>query len=646
MSVAHHNAVLRKGEERARNLEEKLAAIVLPILEEAGEQAATRFRALAVDHLAASAQLQAADRARVKAMGVAAARRLVRSLALTAAIDVKSNSTMIAVKPRPDEAAALADADGYPPENLHVTLCSLGEIDGDLTEVVDALRPVAAAHPPLIGMVGGYGQFGMPDGSSVGILLPDVPGLVELRCAVAESLYGAGIDYAREHGFEAHITVDDEPEPGELEEMLPMSGQPLHFDDLLIVRGDTEIIPLPLVGVPALTAAAGDRYCLPAQLRTKTDPVRQEVIKTMMKASLEGVGLSFDVTNPLAARVLAQSASQITHISKTTQLDVMKVIHAAHDEGLSIDDTADAIRASMKEASPARARLIARTELAGAVNGGSLAATKIVANATGLAMFKQWMTALGAKHPRHAKYPGLGGQTRKLDDYFQVGRASMEYPADPSGPPEEVCNCRCTMGYTDNAAAITLFASGDLPCPLPHGSEIPTRSLQSALAAEIETLTAAGPAGWSAPAPDEILDVSCGAAKVGDTALSGLGRTEDAFGHAQEYIPWDEHPGARERLRDALLSPGARSVHPVEREVFDGELIPTQIRLEGDKVEAIRALPEIPRGKSAAEDIIIVKLGGKFYVEEGHHRVAAMLLNARQRGSKSLLLHVYDLDAP
>lgn len=645
MSVAHHNAVLRKGEERARDLEEKLAAILLPVLEQAGDEAARRFAALAVDHLAASARMLAADRARVKTMGLAAARKLAKSLVLTAAIDVQSNSTMIAVKPRPDEAAALADADGYPPENLHVTLCYLGEIDGDLTAIVDALRPVAAAHPPLIGQVGGYGQFGMPDGTSVGILLPDVPGLVELRCAVAEGLYDAGIYYAREHGFEAHITVDDEPEPGELEQMLPLSGSPLHFDELLIVRGDTEIIPLPLVGVPALTAAAGDRYCLPAQLRTKTDPVRQEVIKTMMKASLEGVGLSFDVTNPLTARVLAQSASQITHISKTTQLDVMKVIHAAHEEGLSIPDTAAAIREKMREASPARARLIARTELAGAVNGGSLAATKIVSNATGQAMFKQWMTAVGAKHPRHAKYPGLGGQTRKLDDYFQVGTASLEYPGDPAGPPAEICNCRCTMGYTDNAAAITLFASAEV-CPVDHGCEIPT-DVDRSIASESKGLTAAGPAGWSAPAPDEILDVSCGAAStVGDTALSGLGRTEDAFGHAQEYIPWDEHPGARERLRDALLSPDPRSVHPVEREVFDGELIPTQIRLEGDKVEAIRALPQIPRGTSAAEDIIIVKLGGKFYVEEGHHRVAAMLLNARQRGSKSLLLHVYDLDAP
>jgi 2'-5' RNA ligase len=509
-SAARHNAVLRQGERRAREMEEKFARILEPVLERAGDEAARAFSALAVDHLAAAARLRAADVRAAEKMGMREARRLLASMSLTAAVDVKANSTMVAVKPRPDEAAAIADPDGGPAENLHVTLCYLGEVDGDLRPVADALAAVAAEHAPLAGQVGGYGQFGMPDGSSVGILLPDVPGLVELRVAVTEALVDAGVGYSRDHGFEAHITVDGDPEPGELEKMLPLSGSPLHFDDLLVVRGDTEIVPVPLVGRPAATAslaAAGEeRYCLPAQLRTRTDPVRQEVVRTMMRASLEGVGLSFDVTHPVAQRVLAQSASQIGHISLTTQLDVMRVIRAAHEEGLSIDDTAAAIRAKMREAAPARARLIARTELAGAVNGGSLAATRIVAEATGEAFFKTWMTARGAKYPRHATYAGLDGQTRALDGYFDVGGASLEHPGDPSGPPAEVCNCRCAMGYTQDPEAVTASAGGNHPCAAGHED---TQRVEAALVGIAASLTAAGPAGWSAPDPDEMLNVSC-----------------------------------------------------------------------------------------------------------------------------------------
>ncbi len=461
MTIAHHNAVLKASRLRALELERRLIRILEPILKEAGRHAADRFTVMATDHLTAST-LRRADVAATRRFG------LTPPLGLTSALDVQSNSTMVCVKPRPDEAAALADPDGSPPETLHVTLAYLGELDGDLRAVVDALSAVAASHAPLAGVVGGYGQFGMPDGSRVGILLPDVPGLVELRVAVTEELQEHGIDYSRDHGFEAHLTVDADPEPDELEKMLPLSGSPLHFDELCLVRGDTEVYPIPLVGVPPLTAAvepgqppqwsapAGDEIidvpALVAKLRTKTDPVRQAAVKTTMTKSLAAAGLSFDVHNPLAAKVLAQSGSQIVEIADTTRLNVMRIIGASHEQGLSIPDTAKAIETGMTEAATVRATLIARTELVGAVNGASLAATTIVQNATGDSYSKSWLTAPGAHFPRHEEYDGLDGQTVNLEAYFDVGGAQMSYPGDPDGPAEEVCNCRCTVIYGDGSA--------------------------------------------------------------------------------------------------------------------------------------------------------------------------------------------------
>lgn len=463
----HHNRVLRRASRRADSLEERLIHVLHPILDAAGTNAARAFQTFATDHLTAAGQRAAriADLESLRGLSRQEAAELVWSLALVAA--PSPNSTMIAVKPRADQAAALADPDGEPAEHLHVTLAYLGEVDGDLGPVAEALRPVAVAHAPLAGTVSGYGQFGPP--ADVGILLPDVPGLVELRVAVTEALLDAGFDYARGHGFEAHMTVDQTPEGDELPSMMDRAGLPLDFDELLVVRGDVEVIALPLMGAKPVTAGAGfglvaagnerpkwtapapdeiiDVAAFVAKLHTRTDPVRLAVAATMMTQSLNGVGLSFDVTNPLVAKVLAQSGSQITEIAKTTQLNVMRIIREAYHEGLSIPDTAKAIREGMRAASTVRATLIARTELAGAVNGGSLAATRIVADATGSRYTKTWLTAPGAKYPRHEDYDGLDGQTRDLDEAFEVGGEALQFPGDPEGDPAEICNCRCTMTY-------------------------------------------------------------------------------------------------------------------------------------------------------------------------------------------------------
>ena len=160
-------------------------------------------------------------------------------------------------------------------------------------------------------------------------------------------------------------------------------------------------------------------------------------------------GISWDVTNPFTARVLQQSASQIQHIAETTRAQVLEAIDEAYQQGLSIPNAAALIKERMLESTPARARLIARTELSGIVNGGSLTAAQIVTGATGEPLYKKWLVGAGAKHPRHELYSGLNGQVRALDDYFDVGGSKLQHPGDPAGPPRESCNCRCTVSYTD-----------------------------------------------------------------------------------------------------------------------------------------------------------------------------------------------------
>lgn len=472
-NVGHHNRVLEKAAAKAQDMEGRMARVLKPILDGAGEEAARNFSRLATDHLTASAWLSPATLAHMAAEKLSGA-ALSASLALRGAgPGVQSNSTMIALKPRQDEALRLAEiSDGaLDPETLHVTLAYLGEWDGDLAAIGEALMQTAAGHAPLEGAVGGIGVFaGGPDGRP-NIALPSVPGLVELRVTATAALVERGFDYSRDYGYLPHMTISY---TDQLEQFpsLGLIGEPLHFDDLWVVRGDVDTIQIPFTGVAPLTAAgrrpqwgapAGDELVnvdrLVGNLRTKSDPVRAKVVETTMKSTLDGAGIDFDVTNPFTAKVLSHSGEQITNIAATTRQNATNIVAKSYEEGLSIPDTATALRAGMRDASVVRATLIARTELTGAVNGGSLAATQIVDEVLGGGAFmKQWLTASGAVFPRHEMYEGLNGQETTLDGFFFVGGDELQYPGDPGGSPEEVCNCRCTIVYTESGNQV---AEGD-----------------------------------------------------------------------------------------------------------------------------------------------------------------------------------------
>jgi hypothetical protein len=62
------------------------------------------------------------------------------------------------------------------------------------------------------------------------------------------------------------------------------------------------------------------------------------------------------------------------------------------------------------------------------------------------AKFKTW-TSRGDDRVR-AEHRELAGQTRPLDDPFQVDGALIMRPGDPAAPPELCYGCRCHLRYT------------------------------------------------------------------------------------------------------------------------------------------------------------------------------------------------------
>lgn len=493
--IDHHNSVVRRASVRALDLEQQMVNVLTPLFDRAADEAARNFTTYAA-----------------------------RPLTVTGSSTpgVTSLSTMIAVRPTAEQRDTLTQPEGLPAEEIHCTIAYVGDYPGDLADLAAVVQHVAASHAPLHGEVGGVATFADNGNGTPAIVLPDVRGLSELRVAICEALIQAGIDYPRTHGFEAHITIaygDGDPPPDSL------LGLPLDFLELCIVRGDEEEVTIPFTGALPITAGFASRdskdsasmpeetqpdetvmwrppavdlvldvEALTAALHEHMDPVAEKACITVMRTAVEEApipkpkpvpnavtvtaagkkrppkadyGISFDIRNPYAQDALKKAGSNIKGIAESTQAKVGRIIRKSYADGDSIPTTAAAIKNGMRSLSPARATLIARTELAGATNGGSLAGTQMLDEAAGgLGINKVWLTAPGAIHPRHETYEGLGGQTQPLPAPFEVGGEQLLYPGDPNGDPAEVCNCRCAISYTKAGQEIEQVSAEDAIDPM------------------------------------------------------------------------------------------------------------------------------------------------------------------------------------
>lgn len=180
------------------------------------------------------------------------------------------------------------------------------------------------------------------------------------------------------------------------------------------------------------------------QLTKATEPTRVQLVSKMMGDTLASVGVGFNIQNPLAQTVLGGMGKRITEISGFTRASIMASLQESFDKGLSIPHAAREMAKTVSATNVTRAKLIARTEFIGAQNASSLASVQW----SGAAKFKVWLAALDSRtRPDHAT---ANGQTVPVSQEFAVGGYPMQHPGDQNAPAREVCNCRCTMTYTDD----------------------------------------------------------------------------------------------------------------------------------------------------------------------------------------------------
>lgn len=134
-----------------------------------------------------------------------------------------------------------------------------------------------------------------------------------------------------------------------------------------------------------------------------------------------------------------------SEISETTRTRIANAVA----RGLESNDTPDEIALDIidevDDMNMSRARTIARTETAVAMQTGQYEEMSDASESLGVTLTKTWMATEDERtRDTHAD---ADGQTVGLDEPFEVGESELMYPSDPDGPAEEVINCRCAVLY-------------------------------------------------------------------------------------------------------------------------------------------------------------------------------------------------------
>lgn len=92
---------------------------------------------------------------------------------------------------------------------------------------------------------------------------------------------------------------------------------------------------------------------------------------------------------------------------------------------------------------------------------------------------KVWLSLHdGRTRPTHA---AANGQRVPLDAQFRVGTADLAYPGDPTGPPGEVCGCRCAIHVVRVGDPLPILENGITASAAPEGVQIMARTFEALL---------------------------------------------------------------------------------------------------------------------------------------------------------------------
>jgi HK97 family phage portal protein len=181
--------------------------------------------------------------------------------------------------------------------------------------------------------------------------------------------------------------------------------------------------------------------------RLMEEPIVSDTVDWRGKKAMEALGLSmaFLLTHPDVARWIKLKAYKFAHEFTETTADRVKSALLSDPALLTLG--VGAVVDIIQEAFAGRKDGIgtaAGTEIVASANAGQYMAWE----QSGVVKGRTWLTARDDK-VRDLHFE-MDGEFAAIDEPFKNG---LMFPGDPSGPPEEIVNCRCTEEPEVEAAA-------------------------------------------------------------------------------------------------------------------------------------------------------------------------------------------------
>ena len=180
---------------------------------------------------------------------------------------------------------------------------------------------------------------------------------------------------------------------------------------------------------------AGELY--PYLVQTFVDAAGDvaENTEVATSATLPAVGYSY------AADYLASATNRLWNLGDQVWNQVRDQLAVGYDSGESMTQLAARIR-DVSDLTEAKALALARTEVASAANQGTLY-QMLVAGFTDQECEKGWLATEDERtRPFHV---AADGQWVGVLQPFLVGGEGLQCPGDPTGRPDNIINCRCTL---------------------------------------------------------------------------------------------------------------------------------------------------------------------------------------------------------
>ncbi len=164
-----------------------------------------------------------------------------------------------------------------------------------------------------------------------------------------------------------------------------------------------------------------------------------DAVFTSMQQAFPGIVIP-QVSSQFAETYLAGAANRLQNIGDLLWENARTALLEGFTLGESIPKLRDRV-VGAAGVTQARANVIARTEIIAASNMGSFQQVLI----SGLTGTKEWLATNDDR--TRLTHHEADGQQVDITGTFTVGGASLMVPGDPTGPPEEIIQCRCSVDY-------------------------------------------------------------------------------------------------------------------------------------------------------------------------------------------------------